>query len=410
MIFNQNHDMKKLSYLFLIFSVVVQLSACTSGTDNLEATNNKGVKARITVNDDDSVQLQTMPAENKMLMDSVSAGGACAECGKALEMVYSRMDVKTDKEYLYKLHEVYKSENQQEVNQKTSNGLSLKVPDYGTGLWNSNKQKVNTLVQKYSGVTDVSLSFEDHSTLTQVFTTETAMENQLKAWSKCMAGCQGLSSFEISDTAGRKVLAKLYLPATDRTQNLRVRLTGIVASSNLRQVTSGILNRPAVRTGQRLSYGNEYLFEFNRTNDEAGYVQLAVERERDLYVSFPKITYEPEYDWKKEPGKLEFDVTVNRSKKTLTISGNPNPIRISSKVKPISIQLTTNLSIDSSRITGVYPVETAGMNNGAISWKKLEQSGQWFIESVIAARSKTMTVHYTIDYEKLTRVCVRNCR
>lgn len=341
-----------------------------------------------------------------LFLFSASIFSNCLICKQALQQNYDVFSAKNDSEYIVSLHRIYNLSKNEYSSKRSSEGLDVFLPEYGSLEYNNNKSKVNSIYEKYYEKTDFDLTYKEHKELLSLTISETVRLKSLSEFTKCMALCNKLPNLTIDFFNKKDVIITISLPLTRHNSGESTKIKNIITSSGLQ-----FSNNNTYKPSSSLTYGESYSLFFTRSFDEKQFISIDLEKEERLYLNIPAIKNDPIYEWK--------FVSIDKDGKPLklkseTIEVDPFKVEIRG-IKIITNSIIKKGIIDLNMTKDLFDV-------GDISYDIIEgslkvnekniilESGRYYLKYSVTNTSniKTKFIFY-VYYSELKKVCVKNC-
>ncbi len=399
------------NYFFLILVLTAFLSSCGSKTVKKDE---KAIQDSVVK--DAFVEFVIMPEDgsNKnQVSDSLSFETNKAfigSCDAAFSVVYQKLSLKTDKDYLEKLNYLYESSSQEDLQNRRSSSAGFSVPDFGAFNWGSNKSKVKSIFKKYKTKIDYSLSYNEKIELNETYTRSEDVENSLNAWTECIKITNDIPYLELLGQSDSTVTVFFELKTNPfRNNGDKVKVRDISFSENLVLINDRI-------EGKKIEYGERYTLTFKRKDPYKAFVIVDLDEGYNIIpINIPAIEKDPVTVTRIINMTYECNIEINLPKnwlKVTTLEGEligtqkfPNqksPYKINFVVK-------TKLKNPESVIFSCYYTSTKGLAEFKFKRTILENDGTLSLDCYLATSQKYMTGKLTILYGITQEVCVANC-
>lgn len=401
--------------LLLVFITLCCVYACNRDAEKRPVTETSSSPqdefANIVMNageNDTEKSVKAMPDSVVSIDDPASYIDPCAG---ALSVVYQKISVRTDKEYLEKLQYLYESTSQQELNNRRGSSLGITVPDYGTLNWGSNKAKVQKLYNKYRTQVNYSLAYTELMELNETYSRSEDVQHALNAWNTCIKDTYKVPYLSYVSNDDSSVVASFEMnPNQFRGPDDKVKVTDIVYSDNLRLLSSNF------KKGGKIKYSGTYNLMFKRTSNAKAFVRVDLEEGKIVPVEIPKIIDSPVIvaETVKETYQYNVDINVsanwmkftapNGSVQTITFPDQSrNPYKLSFNVKTI-------LKNPDAKVEDYFysPIK-GGLGDFRKRGVKIESNGNLSLDCYLVTGAKRMTGKFTVLYSTTKLVCKANC-
>lgn len=329
-------------------------------------------------------------------------------CDGAFSVVYQKLSLKTDKEYLEKLNYLYESTSQSELQSRRSSSLGINVPDYGTLDWSSKKAKFKSVYNKYKNQIDYSLTYNEHIELFETYTRSEDVEKALDAWTKCNWITNKVPYLELQDQSDSTVMVFFQMmPNLFRNASDKVRVKDISFSENLELIKGDI-------KGRKIRYDSRNVLVFKRKNTKRASVVVDLDEGFQIMpINIPAVLKEIVYDNVVVKEMYECKVDINAKKSTLIFTHNDGTIqKLTFKEQNRSRQkwnFTAKTQLKNNECT-IYDCYIIG---GVTRFEKkgieLENDGTLSIDCFLETGPKIMSGKFVIVYGRMKRICVENC-
>jgi len=331
-------------------------------------------------------------------------------CDGVFSVVYQKLSLKTDKEYLEKLNYLYEATSQQDLQNRRSSSLGISVPDYGTLSWGSNKSKVKSVFNKYRTQVDYSLSYNEHIELSETYTRSEDVENALKAWTDCIRITNNIPYLQLQEQSDSSAIVFFQMmPNLWREANDKVKVKDITFSENL------ILTKGDIK-GRKIKYSSRNALTFKRKNLEKASIIVDLDEGFNVIpINIPsrkkiavietrivKDVYQCNVEIDLPANWMKITLPNGEVQPTITFPNQRSPYKINFKIK------TTLKNVDAF-IEDCFYTSTTGLADFKNNGVKLEKDGTLSIDCFLATSQRYMTGKITILYGIKKEVCVANC-
>ncbi len=332
-------------------------------------------------------------------------------CDGVLSVVYQKLSLRTDKEYLEKLNYVYEASSQQDLNYRRSSSLGITVPDYGTLTWGSNKSKVQKIYNKYKTQVNYSLNYNEIIELNETYSRSEDIEKAINAWTSCVRDAYKIPYLRYTEDSDSTLKVEFEMePNQFRGPRDKVKVTDIVFSDNLTLLSSNFKKNGKIR------YSGTYNLKFKRKNTGKAYVQVDLEEGKIIPIEIP--TNKPEPVWVTEIIKesYQFKVDINVSANWMNITSHDGAVqKVTFKNQDRShYRLTFNVKTilknpDAVVYDYYYSPTKGGLGDFQKKGVKIEPDGTLSLDCYMVTGAKKMTGTFNIFYGISKLVCKANC-
>ena len=329
-------------------------------------------------------------------------------CDGAFSVVYQRLSLKTDKEYLEKLNYLYESTSHSELQSRRSSSLGINVPDYGTLDWSSKKAKFKSVYNKYKNQVDYSVTYNEHIELFETYTRSEDVENALNAWTKCNWITNKVPYLELQDQSDSTVMVFFQMmPNLFRDASDKVRVKDISFSENLKLIKGDI-------KGRKIRYDSRNVLTFKRKNLKKASVIVDLDEGFQIMpINIPAVERIIKYDTIVVKETYETKVDINAKTSTLLFTHNDGTTqKLTFKEQNRSRQkwnftAKTQLKNNECTIYDCYII--GGVTRFEKKGIKLETDGTLSIDCFLETGPKIMSGKFVIVYGRMKRICIENC-
>lgn len=342
----------------------------------------------------------------------------CDICGQVLTPVYNTFSVKNDKEYIKTLFNIYESSETQYNQQRSKQGLSLILPEYGSAKYNSNKEKIKNIHNTVSQTTDFKLSVNEHIEIFNQTVSDEVRIAQLSNFSKCIAECNGRPYLNLVSYSENEAVLILHLPLNSHNSGKKSKVNNISLSNNLKW------KEETLSKGDKIRYGESYTITLIRDSNEVQSVSIDLSKENFIFAQIPKFKKEPvkEWIWKNTSDngdvlKVISDVVViNPVKKTKLGTKKKGPFGTGGRKKVTYYapgsnggSIALNLPSQNHRFESVFLTLISG-GVSKESHKVVVKDNKLYLDYQVNANvASKVEIKYIVHYQKLVETCVKNC-
>lgn len=405
--------MRKQNLLFIYLIVI--FSSCNQETKTKSeeklAIEEQPFASISVIEDDESIDTQNKFAMSDSIFSQNSTKNYINTCDGVLSVVYQRLSLRTDKEYLEKLNYLYESTSQEDLNNRRSSSLGITVPDYGTLTWGSNKSKVKKIYNKYKTQINYSLSYNEIIELNETYSRSEDVEKAINAWTSCVRESYKIPYLRYTEALDSTLKIEFDMePNQFRGPRDKVRVTDIVFSDNLTLLSSNFKKNDKIR------YSGTYNLKFKRKNTGKAFVQVDLEEGKIIPLEIPSNKLEPEWvtETVKESYQYKVDINVSANWMKFTApDGSVQTIKFKNQDRShyrLSFNIKTILKNPEAVVYDYYysPIK-GGLGDFQKKGIKLEPNGTLSLDCYMVTGSKKMTGTFNIFYGVSKLVCKANC-
>jgi hypothetical protein len=366
-------------------------------------TNEDQATVKFAVAEDEEINLST----NKAVIAETESK-YLSSCDGAFSVVYQKLSLKTDKEYIEKLKYLYESTSQSELQSRRSSSLGINVPDYGTLDWDSKKDKFRSVYKKYKNEVDFSLTYNEHIELIETYSRSEDVENALDAWIDCIKITNNIPYLQLEEQSDSSVIVFFQMmPNPYRGPNDKVKVKDITFSENLILIKGDI-------KGTKIKYNDRKTLTFKRKNlDKASVIIDLDEGFQIIPLKIPAIKKDIRCETKVITEMYEAKIEINAKTSTLIFTHNDgttqelkfkeqNRSRQKWNFKAITkLKNTESVIYDCYIIGGITQFQKKGII--------LEPDGTLSIDCFLETGPKIMSGKFVIVYGLTKKICVENC-
>lgn len=331
-------------------------------------------------------------------------------CEPILSIVYQKLSLKSDKEYLEKLNYLYEATSQQDLNTRRSSTLGISVPDYGTLNWGSNKSKVQSIYRKYRTQVDYSLNYDEKIELLETYSRSEDVQVIADRWLSCIGITNNTPFLHLDYNDDSTVIVSFRMQPNDwNSPNDKVRVTNITFPDNLTLIKGDL-------RGQRIKYSGTYTLKFKRKNLNHATIIVDLEKGNVLPVNVPAIIKAPVFVTELIKESKQFKVEINVSANWMNItSPNGSVQKVTFKNQDRShYRLTFNVKTilknpDAVVYDYYYSPTTGGLGDFQKKGVKIEPDGTLSLDCYMVTGAKKMKGTFNIYYGISRSICVANC-
>ncbi len=419
-----------------IFVISVFLIGCNDAADNSTVTTDSAVLSPETMASDEtntqeemfqfSAYYENEELKNKSMKSNLTEQNYMNVCEGPLDRVYQYLSLKTDKEYIEKLHYLYEATSQQDLDKRRASSFDLDVPGYGTAKWRDNKSKVQKIYNKYKNEIDVSINNNEKVELFETYSRDGDLKVATDGWLECIIITNGVPYLKKLPSSDSTLIVSFNLqPSIHNDTKDKVRVTNITFSDNL------ILTQGGEIKGKKITYsGTDHTLTFKRMDLEKATVLVSLEKGRIAPIVVPAIKkpietpvyefvtdqeiYQGNMDIKFKEGIIKITDLDGSSQE---INFKPKTIKIGHfataklhQTQPLNFNIKTKLKNPDAFINDYYYVPiTGGMKEFVKKGVKLENDGTISLDCYIKPGGYDMSGKFTILYSSTKKVCVKNC-
>ncbi|WP_430402793.1 hypothetical protein [Fluviicola sp.] len=400
--------------IFPALLAITILAGCGQNSENKEEekqSSNEKAFAEFSMYPDEMTTAYEKGNFSDSLADFDDNKSVMNTCDGVLAVVYQKLSLKTDKEYLEKLNYLYESTSQQDLNSRKGSSLGISVPDYGSLSWGSNKSKVRKLYEKYKTQVNYSLSYNEVIELNETYSRSEDVEKAVDAWTACVRDTYKIPYLRYTESSDSTLMVEFEMqPNQYRGPRDKVRVTDIVFSDNLTFVKANFSKNGKIR------YSGTYTLKFKRKNSGKAFVKVDLEEGKIIPVEIPSNKPLPTWGTETVKESYQYDVDINVSANWMRFTapdGSVQTIKFKNQDRShyrLSFNIKTILKNPKAVIYDYYYSPTkGGLGDYQKQGIKLEPDGTLSVDCYMVTGSKKMTGKFTIFYGISKLVCKANC-